>query len=106
MVTILPVLHTGQRHGFMPVSLAKRSTLVSGGFCRLITVSISGPKSRKRYSELKIKDLEHSFTRYMMTDFFKHDDPLNYQRYSKILLRMSDAEFSDYETTKYQYETK
>jgi len=42
MVTILPVLHTGQRHGFMPVSLAKRSTLVSDGFCRLITVSISG----------------------------------------------------------------
>lgn len=64
------------------------------------------PKSRKRYSELKIDDLEHPFTRYMMTDFFKHNDPLNYQKYSKILLRMSDAEFSGYETTKYQYETK
>ena len=29
------------------------------------------PKSGKRYSELKIDDLEHPFTRYMMTDFFK-----------------------------------
>jgi len=38
MVTILPVLHTGQRHGFMPVSRAKRSTFVSGGCCFLISV--------------------------------------------------------------------
>ena len=42
MVTILPVLHTGQRQGFIPVSLSKRSTLVSGGFCFLIIVSKSG----------------------------------------------------------------
>jgi len=33
MATIFPVLHTGQRQGFIPVSLAKRSTLVSGVFC-------------------------------------------------------------------------
>lgn len=64
------------------------------------------PKSRKRYSELKIDDLEHPFTRYMLTDYFKNNDPLNYQKYSKILLRMSDLEFSDYEIRKYQYETK
>lgn len=64
------------------------------------------PKSRKRYSELKIDDLEHPFTRYMMTDFFKQIDPLNYQKYSKILLKMNDDEFRDYEIKKYQYETK
>jgi len=40
MVTIWPVLHTGQMHGFTPVSLAKRSKLVSGGCCRFPVVSI------------------------------------------------------------------
>lgn len=40
MVTILPVLHTGQRQGLMPVSVAKRSMFVSGGCCFLITVSM------------------------------------------------------------------
>ena len=42
MITICPVLHTGQRQGLTPVSLAKRSTLVSGGFCIAITASIPG----------------------------------------------------------------
>jgi hypothetical protein len=34
MVTIRPVLHTGQRQGLTPVSLSNRSILVSGGFGR------------------------------------------------------------------------
>lgn len=42
MATILPVLHAGQRQGFTPVSLSNRSTLVSGGFCWLIILSMSG----------------------------------------------------------------
>ena len=64
------------------------------------------PKSRKRYSELRMDDLEYPFIQYMITDFLKYSDPLNYQKFSKILLRMNDAEFSDYEKRKYQYETK
>jgi len=42
MATMIPVLHTGQRHGFTPVSLSNRSTLVSGGFCCFIILSMSG----------------------------------------------------------------
>lgn len=64
------------------------------------------PKSRKRYSELKIEDLEHPFTHYELTDFLKLEDPLNYQKFSKILLKMNDEEFNNYEVRKHQYETK
>tara|TARA_R110000744_G_scaffold151843_1_gene265504 strand:- start:96 stop:467 length:372 start_codon:yes stop_codon:yes gene_type:complete len=64
------------------------------------------PKSRKRYSELKIDDLEHPFTRYKITDLLKKRDKLNYRMYSKILLKMNDDEFDNYEQRKHQYETK
>jgi len=64
------------------------------------------PKSRKRYSELKMADLEHPFTHYEVMDFFKLKDPLNYRKFSKIFLKMNDEEFSNYEISKYQYETK
>lgn len=64
------------------------------------------PKSRKRYSKLKIEDLEHPFTQYELTDFLKKKDFDNYKKFSMILLSMTENEFSDYETRKYQYETK
>lgn len=64
------------------------------------------PKSRKRYSELKIEDLEHPFVRYIIIDFFKTKTQSNYQKFSKTLLRMNDEEFRNYEISKYQYETK
>lgn len=64
------------------------------------------PKSRKRYSELKIDDLEHPFTHYEITDFLKRKDFDNYKAYSMILLNMTVEEFNDYEMKKYQYETK
>jgi hypothetical protein len=64
------------------------------------------PKSRKRYSELKIEDLEHSFTHYVITDFLNLKDFKNYTKYSLILLKMTEKEFSDYELRKHQYETK
>jgi len=64
------------------------------------------PKSRKRYSELKMDDLEHPFTHYEITDFLKRKDFDNYKAYSMILLNMTEQEFSDYEMKKHQYETK
>ena len=64
------------------------------------------PKSRKRYSKLKIEDLEHSFTHYEITDFLKQKEPTNYLKFSKILLKMNDEEFTNYEIGKHQYETK
>ena len=64
------------------------------------------PKSRKRYSTLRLEDLEHSFTYFEISDFFKHRDFENYKKYSMILLKMTDEEFNEYEIRKYQYETK
>jgi hypothetical protein len=63
------------------------------------------PKSRKRYSVLKIADLEHPYTWYEMTDFLKLKDPLNYRKFSKILLKKDDSEFSAYELRKHQFES-
>lgn len=64
------------------------------------------PKSRKRYSRIKLEDLEHPFTHYEITDFLKNNDFANYKKFSMILLKMTDDEFIDYERRKYQYETK
>ncbi|MGL3002126.1 hypothetical protein [Flavobacterium sp. RSSB_23] len=64
------------------------------------------PKSRKRYSKLKIEDLNHPFINYLITDYFKQNDFENYKKYSLILLKMITEEFEQYEISKYQYETK
>ena len=64
------------------------------------------PKSRKRYSELKLSDLDHPFTHYEISDFLKNNDSENYKKFSMMLFKMTDDEFNDYEIRKYQYETK
>jgi hypothetical protein len=64
------------------------------------------PKSRKRYSKLKLEDLEHPFTHYLITNFFKDKEFENYKKYSMILLKLTEKEFIDYEMNKYQYENK
>ena len=64
------------------------------------------PKSRKRYSKLKLEDLKHPFINYQITDFFKQNNYENYEKYSLILLKMNEKEFEEYEISKYQYETK
>lgn len=67
------------------------------------------PKSRKRYSELKLEDLEHPFTKYEITNFLKRQTELpeqTYRLYSKKLLQMTDEELDNYELRKHQYETK
>jgi hypothetical protein len=62
------------------------------------------PKSRKRYSRLKMEDLDHPFVHYVITDYLK---PLtHYRKYAKILLQMNDEELDAYELMKHQYETK
>ena len=64
------------------------------------------PKSRKRYSKLKLEDLEHDFVYYLITDFLKQKEFSDYQNFSKKLLKMSDTEFDEYEKRKHWYETK
>jgi hypothetical protein len=63
------------------------------------------PKSRKRYSVLKMTDLEHPATHHEIIDFLKRNDEINYRKFSKML-KMSDKEFDDCEVWKHQYENK
>jgi len=64
------------------------------------------PKSRKRYSKLKIDDLNHDYVYYVITDLIKHKDLSNYRKFSTILLKMSNLEFNEYEKRKHWYEIK
>ncbi|WP_418501318.1 hypothetical protein [Flagellimonas sp.] len=64
------------------------------------------PKSRKRYSKLKLEDLEHDFVYFLITEFFQKTEPNEYRNYSKVLLNMNDKEFDKYEERKYWYENK
>jgi hypothetical protein len=64
------------------------------------------PKSRKRYSKLKLEDLEHDFIYFLITDFLKQKHLSDYRNLSKVLLNMNDKEFDEYEKRKYWYETK
>lgn len=64
------------------------------------------PKSRKRYSKLKLEDLEHDFVYFLITEFLKKNEPNEYRNFSKILLKMTDEEFDKYEERKNWYENK
>ena len=48
------------------------------------------PKSRKRYSKLKLEDLEHPFIHYLIIDFFKHKKFENYRKFFLILLKLTE----------------
>jgi len=64
------------------------------------------PKSRKRYSKLKLEDLEHDFVYFLITEFIQKSELNEYRNYSKVLLKMNDEEFDKYEKKKYWYENK
>lgn len=64
------------------------------------------PKSRKRYSKLKLEDLKHPFVYYLITDLLRKKKLVEYRYFSKILLAKNDVEFDEYEKGKYDYETK
>jgi hypothetical protein len=64
------------------------------------------PKSRKRYSKLKLADLEHDFVYYLITDFIKQRNLSEYRNLTMTLLKMNATEFEEYEKRKHWYETK
>lgn len=64
------------------------------------------PKSRKRYSKLKLEDLNHDFVNYRIIDFLKEKNLFEYRKFLKILFNMNDVELEEYERIKYLYETK
>ena len=64
------------------------------------------PKSRKRYSTLKMEDIDHPFIHYLITDFLKEKKIVESRSLSKILFEMNDEEFDKYLDQKDFYETK
>jgi Lhr-like helicase len=63
------------------------------------------PKSRKRYSELRIEDLDLPFVHDMIMDFFKQRPNTSYVKFSSQLLNMTEREFLEYERKKNQFES-
>jgi hypothetical protein len=64
------------------------------------------PKSRKRYSVLKLSDLEHPFIHYAITEFLERSKETEIHPYSKILFKMSDGEYEAYLNQKEWYDTQ
>jgi len=64
------------------------------------------PKSRKRYSTLKMDDIEHPSVYFMITDFLNKKGISKSREYSKILFKMNDEEFDKHLDYKDWYETK
>lgn len=64
------------------------------------------PKSRKRYSKLKLEDLEHDFIYFLITELLQKSEHEEYRNFSKVLLKMNNQEFDKYEERKYGYENK
>ncbi|ADR21942.1 hypothetical protein MATR_04240 [Marivirga tractuosa] len=101
------------REHFLELTDGKLPNLLFNDLCELITnyqydqnkrFWKQYPKSRKRYSQLKIEDLNHPFIQYLIIDYLK---PMaDYRTFAKILLNMNDEELSALEVSKHQYETK
>ncbi|GGD02737.1 hypothetical protein [Hyunsoonleella pacifica] len=64
------------------------------------------PKSRKRYSTLKMDDIENPFIHYLITDFLENRKLVESRNFLKILFKMNDEEFDKYLDQKDWYETK
>jgi len=62
------------------------------------------PKSRKRYSELKIEDLNNPFYQHRIFDFLKSKPDNNYIGFTRQLLGLNESEFLEFEKRKNEYE--
>lgn len=64
------------------------------------------PKSRKRYSTLKMGDLEHPFLYWKISDFLEFKKVTKKREYCKILFKMNDEEYDANLDHREWYETK
>ena len=64
------------------------------------------PKSRKRYSALKMDDIENPYIHFLITDFFEDENIAESRIFSKILFKMNEEEFDKHLEYKNWYETK
>jgi predicted ATP-dependent Lon-type protease len=99
--------YTDLNDGSIPKDLVERlSELITGKvYSDYIIKWKEYPKSRKRYSELKINDLEHPYTQNDVIKFFKKAAPENYRKFSSVLLKMSEVDITDFERRREQFES-
>ncbi|PQJ17064.1 hypothetical protein [Nonlabens tegetincola] len=64
------------------------------------------PKSRKRYSTLKMDDIQHPFIHFKVSKFLNEKAISKSREYSKILFSMNDEEYDKHLDHKEWYETK
>ena len=64
------------------------------------------PESRKRYSTLKMDDIENPYIHFLITDFFEEENIAESRNFSKILFKMNEEEFDKHLEYKNWYETK
>ena len=61
------------------------------------------PKSIKRYSTFQLKDLDHPQTFEMVINFFKEKLGSDYQKYSRLLLNMTETELKSFEKSRQDF---
>ena len=61
-------------------------------------------KSFKRYSKLKIEDLEHDYNKWFFIDYIRKELPNNYIDICSKLFRIDIEEFSHYEKRRIEFE--
>lgn len=62
------------------------------------------PKSRKRYSELVVEDLQSPYFQHRIFDFLKETTGHKHTVYTRQILGLSKSEFIEFEKRKNQYE--
>ncbi len=60
-------------------------------------------KSKKRYSKMKISDLETAYAHDKVIEFLKSNFNDNYRNYCSILFKMSLKEFIEYEKSRNEF---
>lgn len=61
------------------------------------------PKSKKRYSNFKIEDLNHPSIHDLIIKFFKEKTPANYVVNCMIMLEMEEVSFLAYEKSRQEF---
>ena len=85
--------------GKIPVELLKEvcNSIADYYYAQYERFTIQYPKSIKRYSTFKVKDLEHPTSYEIIIKFFKQKFGSKYTDYTKILLGMNDDELKLFE---------
>ena len=62
------------------------------------------PKSKLRYSKLRIEDLSNPYYQYRIFDFLRGKYDVNFVLYTRQLLNLSEKEFNEFRVRKNQFE--